>query len=79
MQTGRKEISALRGVGLFCSITSEELRIWYVLNNLAQEWPFSREFVAKDMIQRNMPEVSKDTIIVLCGPLGDGISSKGIW
>ncbi|RAL05302.1 cytochrome b5 reductase family protein [Aspergillus ibericus CBS 121593] len=53
-----------------------QLRIWYMLDSPAHDWPFGKGYVTSDIMRDKLPGPSFDTKIMLCGPPGMVNASK---
>lgn len=60
----------------FASAYSRNLKIWYMLDNPPPKWAYGKGYVTPAVMQKQLPEPSPDTKVMLCGPPGMINASK---
>ncbi|KAM0471942.1 hypothetical protein ACHAPX_009078 [Trichoderma viride] len=60
----RKELDA------FAKNYPKNLKIWYMLDQPPQKWPYGKGFITQTVMASNLPKASPDTKVMLCGPPG---------
>ncbi|PON24626.1 cytochrome-b5 reductase [Trichoderma gamsii] len=48
----------------------KNLKIWYMLDQPPQKWPYGKGFVTQTVMSSKLPKASPDTKVMLCGPPG---------
>ncbi|KAL7918695.1 hypothetical protein ACQKWADRAFT_330486 [Trichoderma austrokoningii] len=66
----RKELDA------FARNYPKNFKIWYMLDQPPQKWPYGKGFVTQTVMASNLPKASPDTKVMLCGPPGMVNASK---
>lgn len=54
----------------------KNLKIWYMLDQPPQKWPYGKGFVTQAVMASKLPKSSPDTKVMLCGPPGMVNASK---
>ncbi|PLB52885.1 hypothetical protein P170DRAFT_423692 [Aspergillus steynii IBT 23096] len=54
----------------FASAYPMTLKIWYMLDQPPQQWPYGKGYITPSVMREKLPAPSPDTKVMLCGPPG---------
>ncbi|KAM0255266.1 hypothetical protein ACHAQJ_005921 [Trichoderma viride] len=71
-----EDILLRKELDTFAKNYPKNLKIWYMLDQPPQKWPYGKGFVTQAVMASKLPEASPDTKAMLCGPPGMVNASK---